>query len=300
VPEGHTLHRLAGQVRERFAGRVTRVSSPQGRFADAAALLDGTVLVDADAWGKQLFLEFAGERFVHIHLGLIGGFEIQDGEPPPPVGQVRLRIATAPAAGGSHTDGPAAAYGDLRGAITCALLTAEQRQAVIDKLGPDPIREDADWTDAWARISRSRKPIGALLMDQSVLAGVGNVYRAELLYRHRMHPLRPGNTLRRGQFQAMWTDLVELMHEGVRTGRIDTVRREHTPEAMGRAPRVDDHGGEVYVYRRHGRPCHVCGTRVRTQVLEGRNLFWCPRCQPKFRSRRRTSPGNPARSGTGD
>ena len=122
-------------------------------------------------------------------------------------------------------------------------------------------------------------------MDQAVLAGVGNVYRAELLFRHRMHPLRPGNTLRSGQFRAMWDDLVELMTEGVRTGRIDTVRPEHTPEAMGRAARVDDHGGEVYVYRRTGMPCHVCGSIISTDVLQGRNLFWCSRCQPRFRSR---------------
>jgi endonuclease-8 len=83
----------------------------------------------------------------------------------------------------------------------------------------------------------------------------------------------------------MWEDLVALMAEGVRTGRIDTVRPEHTPEAMGRPPRVDDHGGEVYVYRRTGQPCHVCGAPVRTEELLGRNLFWCPRCQPRFRSR---------------
>ena len=122
-------------------------------------------------------------------------------------------------------------------------------------------------------------------MDQTVLAGVGNVYRAEVLFRHRMHPLRPGNTLRSGQFAALWTDLVELMAEGVRTGRIDTVRPEHTPEAMGRPPRVDDHGGEVYVYRRAGKDCHVCGTTIRTEELLGRNLFWCPQCQRRFRSR---------------
>jgi endonuclease-8 len=278
MPEGHTLHRLAGELRDRFAGRVVRVSSPQGRFAEAAALLDGTRLLDAEAWGKQLFVELEGSRFVHIHLGLIGSFRFGEGEAPPPVGQVRLRIATT---------GERASYGDLRGATTCALVTAEQRQAVLDRLGPDPLRTDADWTRAWSRVSRSRKPVGALLMDQQVLAGVGNVYRAELLFRHRIHPMRPGNTLRRGQFEAMWHDLVGLMSEGVLSGRIDTVREEHTPEAMGRDPRVDDHGGEVYVYRRHGRPCHVCGSRVRTEVLEGRNLFWCPRCQPTFRSRAR-------------
>ena len=276
MPEGHTLHRLAGELRDRFGGRVVRASSPQGRFAEAAALLDGTRLVDAQAWGKQLFVEFEGGRFVQIHLGLIGTFRFGEGEAPPPVGQVRLRL---------EVEEEPASYGDLRGATTCALVTEEQRQAVLDRLGPDPLRADADWTRAWARIARSRKPVGALLMDQRALAGVGNVYRAELLFRHRMHPHRPGNTLRRSQFEAMWHDLVALMGEGVLSGRIDTVRDEHTPEAMGRPPRVDDHGGEVYVYRRHGQPCHVCGARVRTEVLEGRNLFWGPRCQPSFRSR---------------
>jgi endonuclease VIII len=290
VPEGHTLHRLADGLRERFAGRAVRVSSPQGRFADAAALLDGTRLLDAQAWGKQLFIEFEGGRFVQVHLGLIGSFDLFDGAPPPPRGQVRLRISTGSITGdesitGEQSPHEPASYGDLRGATICSLLTAEQRRAVVDRLGPDPLRDDADWTAAWVRITRSRKPIGALLMDQAVLAGVGNVYRAELLFRHRMHPHRPGNTLRRGQFEAMWDDLVALMREGVRTGRIDTVRHDHTPEAMGRDPRVDDHGGEVYVYRRHGQPCLVCGAKVRTEVLEGRNLFWCPRCQPRFRSR---------------
>lgn len=277
MPEGHTLHRLAGELTTAFAGRPVRVGSPQGRFADSAALLDGQVLEGAQAWGKQLFVEFPGERFVHVHLGLIGKFDVHIGvgEVPLPVGQVRLRIAAA----------DASAYADLRGATACELWTAEQRDAVIARSGPDPIRPDADPLRAWERIRRSRQPIGGLLMNQKVLAGVGNVYRAELLFRHRMHPLRPGNTLRVGQWQAMWDDLVVLMAEGVRTGRIDTVRPEHTPEAMGRAPRRDDHGGEVYVYRRTGQPCLVCGSSVRTAVLEGRNLFWCPSCQRTFHSR---------------
>jgi formamidopyrimidine-DNA glycosylase len=177
------------------------------------------------------------------------------------------------------------AYADLRGAIVCDLVTPERRAKVIGRLGPDPLRDDADPGRAWARISRSHRPIGDLLMDQEVLAGVGNVYRAEVLFRHRMHPLRPGRTLRVGQWRSMWEDLVVLMAEGVASGTIDTVRPQHTPEAMGRPPRADDHGGEVYVYRRAGLPCHVCGTRVRTEILNGRNLFWCGRCQPRFRSR---------------
>ncbi len=282
MPEGHTLHRLADALTQSFAGRPVSVSSPQGRFAAAAAELDGHVFGDAEAWGKHLFLHFRPEtagsapaggtdadpdadRIVQVHLGLIGTFVF--GPPGPPVGQVRLRVATE------------AVVADLRGPQICALITPAELAAVVARLGPDPLRPDADPERAWSRIHRSGKPVGALLMDQEVLAGVGNVYRAEVLFRNRIDPHRVGRRLSRARFDEIWADLIKLMPEGVRTGRIDTVRPEHTPEAMGRPPRVDDHGGEVYVYRRAGQPCFVCGSRVRTEVLEGRNLFWCGRCQ---------------------
>lgn len=279
MPEGHTLHRLARDLTGAFAGRAVGVGSPQGRFAGSAALLDGQVLESAESWGKHLFIGFPGEVFVHVHLGLYGTFAVHPvvDEVTEPVGQVRLRLLARDARG--------AAYADLRGATTCDLVTRAQRDAVLARIGPDPLRADQDPDRAWDRIRRSRSSIGGLLMDQSVLAGVGNVYRAEVLFRHRTHPLRPGSTLQVSRWTAMWDDLVVLMAEGVRTGRIDTVRPEHTPEAMGRPPRADDHGGEVYVYRRHGQPCLVCGSRVRTDVLQSRNVFWCPRCQPTFRSR---------------
>jgi DNA-formamidopyrimidine glycosylase len=285
MPEGHTLRRLANDLTTVFAGRAVRVSSPQGRFAADAALLDGQTVAGADSAGKHLFVEFPGERFVHVHLGLIGRFDVHTGAAvvPPPVGQVRLRLVSAD--GDADADDATASYADLRGATQCDLIGLEKRDAIMARLGPDPLRADADPERAWRRISASHRPIGDLLMDQEVIAGVGNVYRAEVLFRHRLHPLRPGQSLRRGQFRAVWDDLVGLMTEGVATGRIDTVRPEHLPEAMGRAPRQDDHGGEVYVYRRTGQPCHVCGKKVRTEVLVGRNLFWCPGCQPRFRSR---------------
>ena len=284
MPEGHTLRRLANDLTSAFAGRVVRVSSPQGRFAADAALLDGQTVASADSTGKHLFVEFPGERFVHVHLGLIGKFDVHTGAAvvPAPVGQVRLRLVTAD--GDADADDATASYADLRGATQCDLIGLEKRDAIMARLGPDPLRTDADPEKAWRRISRSHRPIGDLLMDQEVIAGVGNVYRAEVLFRHRLHPLRAGQTLRRSQFRAVWDDLVELMTEGVATGRIDTVRPEHLPEAMGRPPRRDDHGGEVYVYRRTGQPCHVCGKKVRTEVLVGRNLL-CPGCQPRFRSR---------------
>lgn len=288
MPEGHTLRRLADDLSAAFAGRTVRTSSPQGRFAADAEQFDGSRLLGADSAGKHLFVEFEGERFVHVHLGLIGSFDVHAGVEavPEPVGQVRLRLVTM-----GSGDPRGTSYADLRGAILCDLVGPARRGEILGRLGPDPLRADAEPDLAWRRISRSHRPIGDLLMDQQVLAGVGNVYRAEVLFRHRIHPLRPGHTLRISQWRAIWTDLVELMGEGVRSGRIDTVRPEHTPEAMGRPPRKDDHGGEVYVYRRTGMGCLVCGSTVRTGELVGRNTFWCPRCQPPFRSRAVQSPG---------
>ena len=271
MPEGHTLHRLATSLRTAFAGDVVRATSPQGRFAESAALLDGTRLLGARSFGKHLFVEFEQAHEVHVHLGLYGKFPVFRGPAPDPVGQVRLRLV-----------GPTA-YADLRGATACELVTPEQRASILDRLGPDPLDPDADPERAWARIHRSRSPIGGLLMDQAVMAGIGNVYRAEVLFRHRLHPLRPGRTLRVGQFRALWEDLVVLLAAGVSSGRIETLRPEHREVAAQAA----EQEGRVrnYVYRRTGRPCLVCGSVIRTEELTGRNLFWCPRCQPVFRSR---------------
>ncbi|MFD9796858.1 Fpg/Nei family DNA glycosylase [Streptomyces sp. NPDC059070] len=269
MPEGHTIHRLAADHEQWFGGRAVRAASPQGKFSDGAALVDGQVLEVAEAHGKHLFLGFGpATGWIHVHLGLFGKYALGTGTPPPPTDTVRLRLT-----------GPGG-YADLRGPTACALITDAEKRAIHDRLGPDPLRP-ADGPDrAWQRISRSRTTIAALLMDQKVVAGVGNVYRAEVLFRHGVDPYRPGRDLSRAEWDAMWTDLAALMREGVRNNRIDTVRPEHTPEAMGRPPRVDDHGGEVYVYRRATLPCHLCGTEIRTADLAARNLFWCPACQP--------------------
>ncbi|MER6612505.1 Fpg/Nei family DNA glycosylase [Streptomyces xantholiticus] len=267
MPEGHTIHRLAADHFERFGGRPVRATSPQGKFSDSAALVDGQVLETTEAHGKHLFLGFGPLGWVHIHLGLFGKVAFGDAPAPPPTDTVRLRLADP------------RSYVDLRGPTACALLTDAEKQAIHDRLGPDPLRPSDGPDRAWARISRSRTTIAALLMDQKVVAGVGNVYRAEVLFRHGIDPYRTGRDLTRAEWDAIWHDLVLLMREGVRNNRIDTVRPEHTPQAMGRPPRVDDHGGEVYVYRRANLPCHVCSGAVRTADLASRNLFWCPSCQ---------------------
>ncbi|OBI40411.1 DNA glycosylase [Mycobacterium kyorinense] len=267
MPEGHTLHRLARLHQRRFAGGPVAVSSPQGRFAASAAAVDGRVLRRTSVWGKHLFHHYAEGPTVHVHLGLYGTFTEWERPPdaamPAPVGQVRMRMVGAE-------------YGtDLRGPTVCELLDDAQIAEVVARLGPDPLRRDADPTWAWSRITKSRRPIGALLMDQTVIAGVGNVYRSELLFRHGIDPYRPGQVVSETEFGAAWTDLVALMKVGLRRGKIIVVRPEHDHGAPSYGPGKP----RTYVYRRAGDPCRVCAATVRTAELEGRNVFWCPQCQ---------------------
>ena len=272
MPEGHTLFALARDLHEAFAGTTPEVSSPQGKFTEGAAELSGRELLRATSRGKHLLVEFADDRWLHVHLGLIGSFTVDSHEwtaEVPAVGQVRLRLRTE-----QHV-------ADLRGPNLCEVATPERVDEVLGRLGPDPLRPDADPDVAWARISRSSRTIGELLMDQSVLAGVGNVYRSEVLFRHRLSPFTEGRTLRRASWRLIWDDLERLMPLGVATGRIVTVEDQvlEVEAALGRGevPRLTERAS--YVYKRGGMPCLHCGSRVRTQVVAGRNLFWCGRDQ---------------------
>jgi endonuclease-8 len=272
MPEGHTTHALAGRLDLAFAGSPVGASSPQGKFAAGAALLDGLTLVGASAWGKHLFVEFERERWLNVHLGLIGKFSVMrmpDGQVPVE-GQVRLRL---------RNDNW---VWDLRGPTVCAVVTPEKVQQIQALLGPDPLRQDADPDLALRRISRSTRPIAELLMDQSVLAGVGNVYRCEVLFRHRIDPFRLGREIRPTTWWAIWDDLVALMPLGVAFGQILTMDdqvADAVAEVANGSAAAHTFERRFYLYKRTGEPCHMCGSKIRTQLIAGRNLFWCGRCQ---------------------
>ena len=287
MPEGHTTHALVARLDRAFAGSPVAVSSPQGRFADGAALLDGLTMVGSSAWGKHLFVQFERERWLNVHLGLIGKFSVMRHHadpspyPDPGEGQVRLRMLND------------AWVGDLRAPTVCGVITPEKVDEIQARLGPDPLRPDADPDLAFRRITLSTRPIAELLMDQAVLAGVGNVYRCEVLFRHRVDPFRPGREIRPGTWKAIWGDLVRLMPLGVAYGQILTMDDQvddalaevadgsaaaHTASFTG-ARLGERFERRFYLYKRTGEPCHVCGSTVRTQLIAGRNLFWCGRCQ---------------------
>lgn len=265
VPEGHTIHRLARRHAKLLGGPPLVAASPQGRFAGGAELITGQALEATDAWGKHLFHRYARDLILHVHLGLYGKFTDGPLPAPEPRGALRLRLQ----GNGSWVD--------LRGPITCEVITRAEKAGVTAALGPDPLRPGADPGLAAAKLVRSRTALGALLMNQTVLAGVGNVYRAEILFRHGVHPYLAGRDLDPVVWLDMWEDLVRLMRHGVRTGRIITTDPADRERSSGPARRTDAH----YAYRRTGQPCRRCDTPIAHAVMVTRNLFWCPRCQPE-------------------
>ena len=142
-------------------------------------------------------------------------------------------------------------------------------------LGPDPLEKGADPKPAFATVAERKTPIGMLLMDQSVFSGIGNIYRAELLYRARLSPFRPGMDVEPKRISAIWRDAVTLMPDGMVDRRIVTTRPKDRPHPRGPAERGEVH----YVYRRKGKPCLVCGTAIESRDMAGRTLYWCPVCQ---------------------
>ena len=283
MPEGHTIHALADRLSRAFRGHVVEASSPQGRFATDAARLDGKILDRAHAWGKHLFVE-VGDAILHVHLGLIGTFAVKPlGGMPPPAAQpsVRLRLV-----------GPEY-VADLRGPMLCALVDPRREREIVASLGPDPLRRSQDPDRAWARIRKSRKTIAELMMDQSIIAGVGNVYRCEVLHRLALDPFTPGRDLRERSWERIWDDLVVLMPLGRTFSQIltmpDQVEAARRLRRSGRSraitagltgERLGDHFERRFlVYQRHGQPCHRCGATIRDGLVAGRTLYWCPACQ---------------------
>lgn len=313
MPEGHSVRRLARQFGDVFGGQRLTVSSPQGRFSGGAALLDGRTLLVAEAHGKHLFLHFDNTLVLHVHLGLYGAWsfggdrtfagsssigaprrvgeretfpDANDGDgggnngssdyagPPDPVGAVRVRLASSNG------------WADLRGATTCEAITAAEADAVLARLGPDPLRNLRGDAGRFAANVQARKtPVAALLMDQKIIAGVGNVYRAEVLFRRRIDPWLPGTALPDAEARRLWRDVVTVMNDGVADGRIVTTTPRYwsgngKPAAAavksGTFPARDN---AHYVYKRDGMPCRVCGTTVLLAELAGRKLYWCPYCQ---------------------
>lgn len=262
MPEGNEIHRFAERHAAAFAGKKVRSDSPNGAFPDAE-VLDGRVLKSVEAVGKHLGYVFGRDLIVHIHLGMYGDF--WEGQMPLPEerGALRWRVWT-------KTD-----WVELRGAMDCSIFSDEQWQALRARLGADPLREDADPEAAFTRIAQSKTAIGLLLMDQRVFAGIGNIFRAELLYRARINPYRLGKEVKHTEIEGVWKDAKALMPAAMEDRRIVTTRAKDRPHPRGAAKDGEAH----YVYRRHNKPCLACGATIKRAEMGGRTVYWCPQCQ---------------------
>ncbi|MFG0275488.1 MAG: Fpg/Nei family DNA glycosylase [Phycisphaerales bacterium] len=266
MPEGHTIHRAARDQTRRLAGRALAASSPQGRFRAGARKLDGRSLEHIEAHGKHLFYRWEGGLALHVHLGLYGRFRLHRAPVGEPVGQVRLRLV-----GDAHVM-------DLDGPAACDLVDAKAEAKIRARLGEDPLRSDADPDRLWARVGRSRAPIGALLLDQSAFAGVGNIFRAESLFEIGVHPDVQGRDLGRERFDALWASLRAMMRASERINRI-VARR---PEEVGK-PRSRMQGSErLRIYKKER--CLRCGGAVVSWEQAAREVHACPACQPAPKS----------------
>jgi endonuclease VIII len=260
MPEGHTIHRLAADHNRDFSGLTLAVSSPQGRFASGARTLNRRILRSVDAHGKHLLYDWDGKT-LHVHLGLYGKFRHHKSPPPEPRGLVRLRVI-----------GEQKAF-DLNGPTACELLTKADVQKLLSRLGVDPLRDDADPNKAWDRIRRTISPIGTVLMNQSIIAGVGNVYRSEILHLLNIHPDRLANTLTRDEFDALWNLTVELLQIGKRYNRIIVAN----PADVGKPRSRMNHSERLLVYKKEF--CARCESPVESWKLAARTVFACPTCQ---------------------
>jgi endonuclease VIII len=257
MPEGHTIHRAARDQRPMLVNQAIALSSPQGRFHDGAMRLDQQVCIAIEAFGKHLIYRFAQGQALHIHLGLYGRIRTAKLPADAPRGAVRVRMLSA-----THVV-------DINGPSTCEVLDDPGFATLTERIGPDLLRPDADPELAWSRIARRRVPIGQLLMDQSVIAGIGNIYRSEILWRQKVHPETPGCNIDRKTFDRLWTDAVRLLAIGVENDAIITVE--------GAVKSRSKYGERVNIF---DKPlCPDCSSDIRAFEIAARRVFVCEVCQ---------------------
>lgn len=271
MPEGHVLHRAARLQGKRFNGEVVSVSSPQGRFREGADRLNGQMLETIEAKGKHLFYRFDSGDEMHVHLGLFGKFRVQKqpepGEPEPAVSP-NCRVLMETETDRLHLAGP----------NQCEVLEPWEADEVRARLGPDPIQAPPDGAEQFYDLLQRRSiPIGKAIMVQEVISGIGNIYRSELLFQIGLDPWRRSKDVHPETAELLWEQSVLELKAGERIGKIITTE----PEDFGRQRRRDLKRDErLYVYKRAGRPCRRCGDDIVAADIDGRNVWWCDRCQP--------------------
>ncbi len=260
MPEGDTVCRVAGQLRQVLDGRhVTTVAgSDQLPGAD---VLQGCVVTAIESRGKHLLIHSDGNTVVHSHLGMQGAWHVYRLQQSwkKPQSQAALALTTE------------------RHCVVCfrpktiELLTGQQlrRHVWLNRLGPDLLGPPFDRQHVIDRFRRrNADPVGDVVMDQSVVCGIGNVYKSEILFLEGINPLDSVSDLSDEQLMAVTDAAVRLLRRNL-TGK-------------NRRTRFRPTGPSVWVYGRSGELCLKCGAAVR-MVRQGglaRSTYFCPQCQP--------------------
>jgi endonuclease-8 len=258
MPEGDTLHKIAAALTRALVGKpLLRVASPLPQIAGAG--LSGRRVEAVEARGKNLLIRFDDGRTLYTHLRMHGSWHIKPRGVPVRGPRARVVLETA--------DLAAVCFN----APVVELLAprAEQAHRVLAALGPDILAAEFDPDAAAERLLIAGDlPIGEAVMDQRVVAGIGNVYKSELLFIHRIDPFARTAALAPEARRALMRDAQKWMRRNVEDRGFRTTRVALT-------------GPRQWVYRRSGEPCLVCGATIAMarQGLGARSTYYCPQCQ---------------------
>src|SRR3954466_8247371 len=276
LPEVETIRRhLAPHVEGRVLAAVDVLDARWCRPltpAEIAHAVEGRRVEALSRRGKYLVWELSDEVYLLMHLRMTGTL-LLDPDPPPRHARVRIRL------GGAQE----LVFDDPRRFGTGELaLGPEALAAFFDvRLGVEPLERDFTGEHLYALAKTSRAPVKAFLLDQKRVAGVGNIYADEALFRARVHPLRPANRLTRAQCVAIRDAVVESLMAGLEAkgATIDDFR-----DPYGVSGSFQD---QFLVHLREHEPCPNCGGPVRKLRAAGRGTYVCERCQPRPRATRR-------------
>jgi endonuclease VIII len=260
MPEGDTIWRTARALHAALAGKtVVAFGSSLPAVAAAARRLAvvGQTIAAVEAHGKHLLVRFERGAVLHTHQGMRGGWHL--------FRQTRARGRLARAV---LETADAVAVCSLSPVVE--LLSASQARAhpALARLGPDLLKPDFDPATARRRLrARGELPVGVALMDQTALAGIGNVYKSEVLFLCGVSPFARVSDLDDGTIDRLVAKARELLSRNLGAG----MRRTTSPLAAGR----------LWVYRRSGQPCRRCGTAIARGVQgeQARSTYFCPACQ---------------------